>query len=145
MANNIIAIEEKPNLYPSSCSFNGDDSTTAEWFIRVVNPDLVYDTLLIGSVFFHEMAKRVGYVKLEEIDLAKQSLESQLADVTSSLDRLAAELSDLRTAVGSLEAVEQKLDGLRKVVIAAGKLVKSTEQSAASNASPSSDSSEKES
>lgn len=130
MANNIVAIETKPTLYPSDCSFNGDDSSTAEWFIRVVNPDLHFDTLLIGSVFFHEMAKLVGYVPLEELDRAKNSLESQLVDVTNSLDRLTSELSDLRTAMGSLETVEQKLDALRKTVVAAGKLIKSIEQPA---------------
>lgn len=129
MANNIVGIEEIPNLYPSACSFNGDDKNTAEWFVRVVNPDVNTDTLLIGSVFFNEIAKRVGYVKLSDVEVAKRSLEGQLQHVADTIDSFASHLVDIRNAVSSLDSIEKRIADLRKLLAAAGKLVKDSERS----------------
>lgn len=129
MANNIVAIEEVPQYHPAFCCFNGNDRATSKWFIRVVNPDLETDTLLIGEPFFHEMAKRVGYVKLEEIDKAKKTLEEELVNVTVAIDNLTSELSTLATSLASLDAIEKRVADLRKIVSAAGSLVKKSAES----------------
>lgn len=139
MANNIVGIEKIPNLYPSACSFNGDDKSTAEWFIRVVNPDTNLDTLLIGSVFFHEMAKRVGYVKLEEVDKAKKSLEEELANVTLALINLSDTVNSVRSNFGVLESIDKRIEDLRRVITAAGKVVKQSADKQSSSSDTSAD------
>ena len=139
MANNIVGIETIPNLYPSACSFNGDDKNTAEWFIRVVNPDLNTDTILIGSVFFHEMANRVGYVRVEDVDKAKKSLEEELANVTLALINLSDTVNSVRSNFGVLESIDKRIEDLRRVVTAAGKAVKQASDKPANGADSASD------
>ena len=116
MSNNIIGIETNPNLIPAECSFNGSDKATNKFFIRVINPGLYTDTLLMSETFIHDLATAAGYVRKNDAIKATEELRGAIKNADITLDTAATQLSHLRAVVSDLETIDVRLNELRKLL-----------------------------
>lgn len=117
MSNNIVGVEEVPQLIPAECSFNGSDKATNSFFIRVVNPGLYTDTLLISETFMEDLAKVSGFVRKTEAMQNVEELRGAIKNADVTLDAATAQLSHLRAVLGDLQTLETRLESLRELLL----------------------------
>lgn len=104
-----VAVETHPNLHPASCSWGGYGLGPAKLFLRVINPDLVSDTLLISDITFNEWAKAMGYSKITEEETLIKELRNEANELANALSVKLDILANLRAMLPNLEVFEQRV------------------------------------
>ena len=116
----IVGVEEIPQEQPAECSFGTGDASVNDWFVRVENPDTGMRTLLIGKIFFDEMAKQVGYIEKTEGHKRAEALRAEvdnavryLHDVSDRLDGIASISDDLETVKRTLNNLLESIESVK--------------------------------
>lgn len=102
----ILGVEEIPQLQPASCSFSGHGSDSCKKFIRIINPDTFYDTILISDHFFKQMADEMGYVKLNSNTKLLKKLQEDLNALDPTIHGLLFELASIGERFNRIQPLE---------------------------------------
>lgn len=108
----IVGVEHDPQLQPAKCSFSGHGKESCSKFIRITNPDLNYDTLLMSEHYFKQLADLMGYVELKHETKLLIELQERFNELAPTIHSFLSELSSIGQRLDSLSALETDLTGL---------------------------------
>ena len=112
----IVGVEEIPQLQPAACSFSGHGSGSAKKFIRIVNPDVFTDTLLISDHFFKQMADEMGFVEVDTNSKLLKELQDRINELAPTVHSFLSELGLLRQRFDNLQALEANILQLKSTM-----------------------------
>ena len=112
----IVGIEHDPQLQPAKCSFSGHGKESCSKFIRITNPDLNYDTLLMSEHYFKQMADLMGYVEQKHETSLLIELQERFNELAPTVHSFLSELALLGKRFDNLQALEANLNELKSTM-----------------------------
>jgi hypothetical protein len=132
----IVSVEEVPQIQPAECSFGGGGANVNSKFLRVVNPDMGTDTLLIGDVMFREFAKAMGYIPKDEAVALVEALREEVKKANAAFDDVTASINASRSVVDALENVSGVLETVRDSLNTASAIATGVDESSDGTSEP---------
>ncbi len=113
---NFFGTETNPQVQPAECNWGSGDKSVNDLFFRMSNPDTGTATLLMGHIFFKQLAEAAGYVHRDIVEQELVEMKNELRAARDAIDNLSLVVGDTRTSLERLDSLESPLAEIRNTL-----------------------------